>query len=227
MNYSLILDLPRLENFVETFLPDLKREEMFLITLFARKKYCPSLKIGDKTCLKRLTANKKNLISKIRQMECAMGSYVTQHNEPIPQEALAVYITVNPRNLEKAAINGTKALLNLITKTYTDYNPHQIVLSEIQKAQARSVFVDFDFDAPYTEDFLDRLKDNLNPNCYNILITKNGFHVLVRPQLVDAKFQKTWFSYLNLMPECDVTGDSLIPIPGCSQGNFNPYLLMS
>jgi len=82
-------------------------------------------------------------------------------------------------------------------------------------------------DAPYTEDFLDRLKDNLNPNCYNILITKNGFHVLVRPQLVDAKFQKTWFSYLNLMPECDVTGDSLIPIPGCSQGNFNPYLLMA
>lgn len=225
MNYSFILDLPRLTEFVETFLPELTAEEMFLVSVFARKKYCPSLVIGDKTCVKRWTATKKNLIQKIRQMECALDSYLTNKNQAIPEEAMAVYITPNPRNLEKAAINSTKVLLDLITKKYSGYNPHQIVLSEIQKTKSRSIFVDFDYDAPYTEEYGEIFKQYLNPNCYDVLITKNGFHLLVKPQLVEPQFRKTWFVNLSSLPNCDITGDTLIPIPGCRQGNFIPYLL--
>ena len=132
--YKIIHDINILQEYIK-WLPDLNESEMFYGCLFARKKYCSNIPWpgGDKTQLKRFTAKKENLINKIRQMECPIGSYEIK-NQSIPQEALALYLHINPRNLWKATIKSIGQLAKVIECDGRNSNPHQEVLSEIQKS---------------------------------------------------------------------------------------------
>jgi hypothetical protein len=227
MNYEIIKNQKVLEEFID-WLPDIETGETYFIALFARRKYCKDiLDIGaDKQQLKRLTCNKKELIiPKLRQLEIAMGNYTKKELE-IPQAALAVYISPNPRDMVLAAKNATKVLLDLVLKPYTGYNPHQEVLSEIQKACSRRIWLDFDFDTPYITEIDDQICEAfMEENCWEILMTKNGFHLLVNTTKVPILVKKTWYQKITKIKGIDIRGDNLIPIPGCTQGNFIPYFL--
>jgi len=224
-NYQIILDETKLDNFIE-WLPKLLPHETYMICLFARNKYIVnSPKIyGDKECLSRKTTNKERLKSKIRQLECAVGSY-TSRGQSLPQESLALYITVNPRDLQKAAKNTLKELANVITENYNGYNPHAIALSEIQKAYSRKEYLDFDFDHVEPKTVLEQLKDKLNLNCLTVLKTRGGFHLLVKTDLIESQYKKSFYNSITEIPGCDVKGDPLTPVPGCTQGGFIPHFL--
>lgn len=223
MNYSIIKDRALLEDFIENVLPEEQAHEMFMICLFARQKYCPEIKIGgDKNCLKRVTATKERIITKIHQMEIEEGGYLSKDGIPLPQKALAIYISLNPRNLELAAKKALIKLAEVITQKYNGYNPHQLVMSETQKANGKKTYVDFDFDkVDFDVDTIDAI---VNPQSYKVLKTRGGFHLLVKPELV-TRNKNSWYRQLTELPGCDVCGDSLIPIPGCSQGDFTPFIL--
>lgn len=225
-NYKIIQDHNALLNFID-WLPSLNKGEMYYVCLFARKKYASSdsgLK-SDKSQIKRFTATKDYLYSKIKQLECPIGSYQTD-GISIPQEALALYISPNPRSLEKAAKQSLKLFAELVTKPYTGYNPQSEVLSEIQKASGTKYFIDFDFDNTEPENILPLLDDKINKNSITFVKTKGGFHALVKLDLIENKYKKTWYNALSSMPGCDVKGgDNLLPVIGCSQGLFCPYFL--
>lgn len=99
--YKVIADLPELERFV-AWLPVLKPDEVFYVTLLARSKYVDGV-VGwttnsdRKQCARFLTTTDR-LIEKLRKTEIAVGGYTTKGVE-IPQAALAAYITPNPRSL--------------------------------------------------------------------------------------------------------------------------------
>ena len=96
-------------------------------------------------------------------------------------------------------------------------------MSEIQKAKSRTIYVDFDFDTnePSAFDF----SDVVNCEACTILDTRGGFHLLIEPDKVHDKYKKSWYQNISKRSGCDVRGDNMIPIVGCSQGNYIPYFL--
>lgn len=221
MNYSIINDSTELSQFIYEFLPDLAANETFYVALFARNKYwpdCPS-SVGQ---LKRFTSNKKNLYDKLKQLECPLGAYKVK-GVSVPQEALALYITPNPRNFESAAKNGLISLVNRITKPYDGYNPHQDLMSAIQQSAGKKKWVQFDIDNP--EINFDLINYIVGADAYRIIKTRGGYHVFVEAKKVKVEHAKNWYLSMKQIPGCDVSGDELTPIPGCIQGGFIPYVL--
>lgn len=228
MNYTIITDENKLKEFIE-WLPELKDGETYYYSLFARRKYTDVVfPRGDKAQLKRGTSTKERLLQKIKQLELKVGTY-EQHGVEIPQEALALYITVNPRSLIKATKNTLKRFVDLITQEYTGYNPQSEVLSQIQKAKGTTHYVDFDFDLSdrkeqkVIQDVIFRMF--INRSAVTVLQTRGGFHLLVDPTKVEDTYSKTWYVNIKGYDFCDVAGDNMIPVPGTSQGGYTPTFI--
>lgn len=228
MNYNIITDEAELLKFID-WLPELEYHETYYMCLFARNKYCaPGAMVhikSDKQQLKRFTSDKIRMFDKIRQLECTLGAY-TQGGKPIPQEALALYITPNPRNLMVATQKSLMKMAELCCRPYQGWNPQQEVMSEIQKAKSRTVYVDFDFDNVQYEDLHDKINILINPSAYTILQTRGGFHLLVRPELVSRTQEIHWYQKLSEMRGSDQCGSGgVIPVAGCTQGGFTPRFI--
>lgn len=225
MNYSIIKDPQLLDDFI-AWLPELRENEIFYLALFARKKYCADIKNikTDKAQCKRFTSKTNRLREKILQLECPVDSYSIK-GITIPQEALALYISVNPRDMYAATKNGLIKFATLMTQPYNGYNPHQEIMSEIHRACSRKVWYDFDFDGVELEPILAQVDGILNMDCVRVLKTHSGFHLLVRLKGIRDEFSKSWHQEMAKLSGIDVRGDNLIPVPGCVQGGFVPHFV--
>ncbi len=226
-NYEIIKDEELLKDFINNFLPELKTNETYYVCLFARNKYCVNRTdlLADKAQLKRFTADKDYLMDKIRQLECAVGSY-KQKGNPIPPESLALYISPNPRDLMKATKNSVKSFVDLITgDSKKFFNPHAEVMSEIQTSYSKKVYLDFDFDDVTIEEIKPKLENIINQEALHFLKTRGGFHLLVELDKVEKIYKNSWYKVVSSLPGVDVRGDNLLPVPGCTQGGFIPHFV--
>lgn len=231
-NYKIIADEKALQSFVD-FLPDPGPTECYYICLFSRAKYCKEggLISSDKQQLKRVTAQKKSdIIGKIRQMECKVGSYTTKKGMPVPQESLVLYITINPRCHLKATYLLQKKLLDLTYQRNSIYNIHAESLSAIQKSKGTTNFVVFDLDVPSKEDYPSHFihewaRDRAGYQAVKLVETRGGYHVLVDPSKVDEDKMKSWYNSIAKNQYIDQKGDMMIPVPGTYQGGFIPKMI--
>lgn len=231
MNYNIIQDEKILREFID-WLPKLKDEEKYYFCLFARNKYCRELTHikSDKAQLKRFVTDKERMFHKIQQLQIEEGTFY-QRDTPVPQGALALYMTVNPRNMWKASVNTMVKLATAIRDQNILMNPHQEALSEIQKAKSRTCYIDFDIDIK-SEDISLAVKhrqglvlDCVNEEAVTFLRTRGGLHVLVNPEKVDYRFKATFYKNLMGIGEVDQAGDNMIPVPGCTQGGYVPHFI--
>lgn len=243
-NYQIIKDEKSLKEFIE-WLPILTSEETYYFCLFCRSKYLkdengvnqiPHIKT-DKSQVKRGVATKDRLFEKIKQLEVEEGAY-RYRGEPIPQESLALYITPNPRNLWKATKESCKKLLDCIVAENKLANPHAEVMSEIQRSKSRTVWVTFDMDyrgetAGFPDYLAEQIKSKVgNRECFKLLETRGGYHILVQPQLVSTDKVKSFFKEISEMEHIDQgvskkgePVENMIPVPGCYQGGFVPKFI--
>lgn len=230
MNYKIITDEIAFKRFID-WLPELQPDEKYYMCLFARSKYTKDVDgnngiahiKSDKSQLKRFVTDKDRMFSKVKQLECEVGSYM-QRDIPIPQEALALYITVNPRNMMKATVNTMVKLAHSIRDQNVMMNPQQEALSEIQKAKSRTCYVDFDFDGE-TIPTKEQITQVVNPEAVTILRTRGGIHLLIDPKRLDKQFENKFYMGLSKLPDVDQTGDQMIPCPGTYQGGFTPHFI--
>jgi len=238
-NYKIITDENALREFIG-FLPELEDGECYYYSLFARNKYnSTNVLKADKQQLKRGTSTKEFLFEKIKNLEIEVGGY-KQNHIPVPQEALALYISPNPRSYEKATKIALKKLLDLVLEKYSGYNPHQEVLSAIQKSCGRKIFYDFDFDGVDFEDVRDELLNSINPECLNIIVTRGGFHLLVEFSKLGKEYKKNWYNNIVAIKGVDIRtkydsdkdgndnseeDKGILPCVGCCQGGFVPKLI--
>jgi len=225
MNYDIIKDEKALKDFID-WLPELKFDEKYYACLFARNKYCKALVHikTDKAQLKRFVSDKERLYNKISQLETKLGTYKQKEIE-VPVEALALYITPNPRNMLKATVNTMVKLAHSIRDQNVAMNPHQEALSEIQKAKSRTIFVDFDLDSK------DMSLNEIKSKVYGLtgesaditfLESRGGYHIMIKPDSVEQQFKRSWYKQMSNQFDIDQVGDLMIPVPGCSQGGFIP-----
>jgi hypothetical protein len=227
MNYQIIQDEEILKEFID-FLPNLEKNEIYYVALFARKKYDEVLK-SDKSQLKRFTATKDRLLIKIKQLEIEVGRYQSDGIE-VSQKSLALYIMPNPRSLQKASLELLESIVNDINNGRV-HNPNSESLSAIQKSCARKLFCDVDIDLEDKSKIptiIEDIEKNINPNCLTLIETRGGLHVLVETSKVEKQYSKSW--YMNIVnkyadPTRSKPMDNLIPIPGCIQGLFVPKIL--
>lgn len=238
MNYKIITDEDKLKSFIE-WLPALQHDETFYLCLFARSKYCKGIAHikSDKAQLKRFTSNKSRLFNKIKQLECPVGSHVTKEIGTgvyidVPQESLALYITINPRSFIKATKEGLRKLLDLALQPYNGFHPYQEVMSEVQKAKSRSEFVTFDFDIDKSVIGLvdEEVSKVINTDAYDVIETRGGYHFIIKPKMVNEVFKKNWYQNMRKIlaqysDDHDNAGDIMLPVPGTYQGGFTPKFI--
>ena len=222
--YQIIRDRAAFEVFID-WLPEPAAHEAYYVTLLARKKYHPSA-LSDKTALKRVVATTKPLlIRKVEQLALPLGRYRNNKDEAIAQDALALYITINPRSLKLAQQNLLRRLVDVALDANNVQNPAALALSEVQKSRSRTVSVDFDFDIDDDDvmETANQIAEIADAGNVRFLRTRGGMHALVNPQGASETGTRFWHKAISALPGCDVVGDSLIPVPGCVQGGFVPY----
>jgi len=223
-NYKIILDEARLDQFIAC-LPTLEPHEVWYITLFGRHKYDETFpNTRDSRQLVRVIARDgREFKEKIWRMESPVGSY-SRDGIIASQKCLALYVTVNPRSL----IRANKGLLIELAERFADgqidFNPISVSTTAIHRSVGRKFFVDFDFDNVDLEGHRASIAAILpDPAIYRILRTKGGFHLLVELAMIKGLKTK-WHQSLSELSGCDSRGsDTLIPVPGCTQGDFCPH----
>lgn len=231
INYQIIKDKNKLIDFIN-WLPNLEPNETYYLCLFARSKYCKD-ELGnnlfphinsDREQMARFLCKKEDLFDKIKQLECEVGSY-KRKGQTVPQDSLALYITVNPRSYKKATKTTIVKLLDIVMGTKPIFDLNQFVISEIHRSCSRKIYVDFDFDDVDLSETKKIIEQSINIDCLTILKTKGGFHLLVEVEKVKKEFVKTWYNSITKINGCDIKGDNMIPVVGSTQGGFCPLFL--
>ena len=236
MNYQIIRNESTVKTFID-WLPDLKEHEMYMVQLYARNKYVENPLLALKSTIPALgsiVCKKEKMFKKIKQLECEIGSY-RHGGTDIPQEALVLYIDLNPKNLEVATKKALIKLVNLVTKPYNNYNPLGEVTSAISKSKSSRRYVDFDVDCDKEEVSIHNIieaidTDKVPISAIRFLETRGGYHMVVDTKLIGTIYKYVWYLELSRVQKLFSThgsnpGSDKIPFPGCTQGNFIPYFI--
>ena len=233
MNYQIITDENLLDEFISSFLKPCSPDETYYCCLFARSKYAknedgsnkfPHIKT-DKNQLKRFLATPNTLKLKIKQLEVPFGAYITKDGEPMPQEALALYITPNRRSQKKAMFKLMKRLIDIQESNGQGFNVNAEAISAVQKSKSKTDWIDFDIDSKDID--ISSIENVLPLGTYKILETRGGYHIMIdRDKVKKSNAPKNWYIVLGQMFEIDQSGDNMIPMVGTYQGGFTPKFIL-
>jgi hypothetical protein len=194
-----------------------------MMFLAGRKKYEKTLS-GRCDCFNRkLFTGKNDILNILKKYEVKKGLYVdTVVTLDIPQHALALYCSVNSRNVDTAIKEMTKFIIN------KKFEKNELTVKDAKienylHKYANKEYVGIDLDSKDEKVFASIKKDLLEKIPKIIIIeTRGGYHILFEQKYLKNKVGTYIYTkFLEKYDEIDkIKSDLFSPIPGTLQGGF-------
>ena len=236
----LIQDQEEFNYFLWDILPELQRDEVYFVSLSARKKYLTEEERGlydlgrTEMYARKVVRSKDKFKYVMNELSAIFNIRETKSGLPMPEKANVVYVNINPASMVKA-VTAFKAdmdreISQVINGLMDGGNPNYLALqyadrklmNHIQKSKGTRHYLDVDVDSLDMND-LELLTRGLNDYQikYHIIETHGGFHVLVDrvslnqskcPLHVYVKNLDNWLKQRD--KECVFNQNGMIPVPG-------------
>ena len=225
---DLVYNFEEVKNFIERILMKLEDDEVYILLLNTRKKYCPTELSKSEEVLGRELVRENNLdriLRKIKKITCIDGIYADRHTlEDVPMHCFALYCLLDPRSTLKGYGEFIEDINKWIYESFKGesknlelYRRIDIKLfSAIHKNRSRGLYFVVDIDKK-DEAILDKITGLLNGHIEWISETHGGYHVIV------SKNNETGtIIYKNIagMEYVEILKDPMTAVPGTLQGGF-------
>ncbi len=225
---GLIYDLAETREFVERVLMRLQDDEVYILLLNARKKWCPELSRSEEIMYRDIIRDNdpNGILRKIMRTGCVSdGIYIDRNSQKeIDIGCMALYILLDPRSTLKGYGEFVENINNWIydsfkgeTKNLELYRKMDIKLySAIHKNRSRGIFFVLDIDKK-DESTLDEITEQLIGNIVWISETHGGYHVIV-----SRSYETGIIIYKNMadIKNVEILKEPTTPIPGTLHGGF-------
>jgi hypothetical protein len=230
--YKFIYDLHELKKFYEIILPPLTEEEVYFISLSARKKYLPEedkdILDGSSEMFERRLIEKKDwnlFLRTISRYESSSEyAYMSLDGRPYPLNAMMIYINFNPCNVitayEEFITNSTKNMMSLALGRGSDPMYFKRIQHNLMTAMHHSRgtkhYIDIDIDFFEGTKNLVSLDLILTPlrekNVkFYVIETHGGYHVLMKVDTIH-------FNYMEILKDLQSKSTKIKDIMNNSQG---------
>lgn len=225
---DLIYDLTETKNFIERVLMKLEDDEVYILLLNTRKKYCPVELSKSEEILGRELIRHNDLdkiTRKVKKLTCIDEIYADRNTlEDFPIHCFAVYCLLDPRSTLKGYGEFIEDINKWIYESFKGesknlelYRRIDVKLfSAIHKNRSRGLYFIVDIDKK-DEAILDKITGLLMGHIEWVSETHGGYHVIV-----DKNNETGTIIYKNItgMEYVEILKEPMTPLPGTMQGGF-------
>lgn len=225
---DLLYNIEEVKDYAKRILMKLEDDEVYILLLSTRKKYCPvELSKSEEVIGRELISynDLDKITRKIRKVTRIEGIYTDSHTlEDIPIQCFALYCLIDPRstlkgygefisNINKWIYESFKGESNLELYRRIDSK----LFSAIHRSRSRSLYRVIDIDKK-DDNILDRVTSLLEGNIRHIMETHGGYHITVDKNNETGRiiYEKISGHIENI----EVLDEPMNPIPGTIQGGF-------
>lgn len=225
---NLIYDINETKDFVERVLMNLEDDEVYILLLNTRKKYCPGELSRSEEVLGRelIRNNDLDIISrKINKFSYTDGVYVDRNTlKLVPIHCMAFYCLTDPRSCLKGYSEFIEDVNKMIydsfkgeSKNLELYRRIDVKLfSAIHKNRSRRLFSIIDIDKK-DDVILDKVTDLLKGHIKWVSETHGGYHVIAN-RVYDSGV--IIYTKIAGMEYVEILKEPMTPLPGTLQGGF-------
>lgn len=182
--------------------------DYFYVTIMSRAKYG-----GVDNLFFRKLVQLDRVVEEIHQATPLRGFYFK--GKLVPHDSLAVYITPEPRDLERAGKEICAAFV-LKSEGTTVFNLSSMFLSECQKHASQKRVLDIDIDDKSKYLAVRKVLDANEIQPKFTLESRGGYHLLCYD--LSRKNQKLVHDTSQEVGDIDLLRNSMVPLPGTLQG---------
>ncbi len=225
---NLVYDIEEVKDFAKRILMKLEDDDVYILLLNTRKKYCPmELSKSEEVIGRELIRHNDldKIIRKVKKITSIDGIYVDNHTlKDVPMHCFALYCLIDPRstlkgygefisNINKWIYESFKGDSNLELYRRIDVK----LFSAIHRSRSRSLYRVIDIDKK-DESILYKVTSLLEGNIRHIMETHGGYHITV-----DKNNETGRIIYEKInghIEDIEILNEPMSPIPGTIQGGF-------
>jgi len=205
-------------------LPDEDSKVTHFVSLAARKKYAPTVKVRKGYFRREVIscATPAKYLRTLRLYEVAQGLYVDDVDQPLPPESLSVYTSVNARDFRRSLKTLFDKCADYAFQPTQDFSLVSAAKTAVQKSGcAIKSFVTLDLDVPKEAPAVVAfLAERKIPVAFTVQ-TRGGFHLLIDLLVLSGEQKRVVYRDVPKTfsrQSVSVDNDMMCPVPGTMQG---------